>query len=394
MIDIAAIKNKFALLAPTLSEAQRRLLAVAEAQSLGHGGIKAVAEALGMSRRTIERGAKAAPPPTGRSRISGGGRKRLTDKDAGLKAALDKLVDPTTRGDPMSPLRWTTKSTAKLAEELTKSGHPVGARTVAKLLIAQDYSLQSLRKRLEGASHPDRDAQFKNITKAVQSFQKAKQPTISVDTKKKELIGEFSNKGAEWQPKGKPEGANTHDFPDEELGKAIPYGVYDMSRNEGWVSVGVDHDTAEFATETIRRWWEEMGRPNYPHAKRLLITADCGGSNSSRTRLWKKALSKLAQATGLVIHVKHFPPGTSKWNKIEHRMFSQITANWRGRKLTSRGVVVELIGATKTKTGLNIKSQLDENNYPTKQRVSEEELQKIKLKKAVWHGDWNYKISP
>lgn len=363
---------------------------------MGHGGIKAVAEAAGISRRTIERGMHLQSPwPTdGKSRKAGGGRKQLVATDKELKAALNKLVDPVTRGDPMSPLRWTTKSTVKLAEELTKDNHPVSPRTVAKLLVEDNYSLQSIRKKLEGAGHPDRDAQFRFINASAEDFQKRGQPVISIDAKKKELIGAFHNKGREWQPKGSPEFANTHDFADKELGKVTPYGVYDVTRNEGWVSVGIDHDTAEFAAQTILRWWREMGQASYPGATELLITADGGGSNSSRTRLWKRALQDLAKATGLKIHMRHFPPGTSKWNKIEHRMFSQITANCRGRMLASRQVVVDLIGATKTKKGLRIKSVLDENAYPTKQQVSDEEFAKITIHRNEWHGEWNYQIDP
>jgi hypothetical protein len=389
---------KFASMRPLLNERQLRLVALAEARSLGHGGIKAVAEASGLSRRSIERAGKEAESgsvlESGRVRRHGGGRKKLTATDPELTTALEALVDPASRGDPMSPLRWTSKSTEKLAAELRAAGHSVGARTVARLLDDLGYSLQSVRKRLEGTSHEDRDAQFQFINRSVKQFQRQGQPIISIDAKKKELVGTFHNKGREWQPKGKPEGANTHDFKDKKLGKAIPYGVLDLAANEGWVSVGIDHDTAQFATETIRRWWLEMGLARYPDARKLLITADGGGSNGVRLRLWKKCLQELAAELGLELHVRHFPPGTSKWNKIEHRLFSQITNNWRGRPLTSRQVIVELIGSTTTKTGLKVRAALDENTYPTKQKVTDEEMAAIKIKRQSFHGEWNYSIQP
>lgn len=388
------IKAKFANLRKELNERQWRLLAAAEAKSLGHGGIKIVSEALGISRRTIERANQASDSPINRVRLAGGGRKKLTITDALLAGALEKLIDPITRGDPMSPLRWTSKSTEKLAAELTKQGHPASASTVARLLRQNGYSLQSMRKKLEGTQHIDRNAQFLKINSSVKSFQKRGLPVISIDAKKKELIGNYHNKGQEWQLKGNPDPAETYDFPDSEKGKVTPYGVLDLTRNEGWVSVGIDHDTADFAVETIRRWWIEMGQSSYPKAKKLLITADGGGSNGVRLRLWKKSLQSLAKTLSLEIHVRHFPPGTSKWNKIEHRLFSQITSNWRGRALTSRQVVVDLIGATTTKTGLKVNAALDENLYPTKQKVSDEEMGAINIKRDRFHGEWNYCILP
>lgn len=401
MLNTEHLKAKFDDLRPLLDERRWRLMAAAEARALGHGGIKTVALASGLSRRTIERalrelqpGANRAPCPEGRIRRPGGGRRPLTRHDPQLASALEKLVDPVTRGDPMSPLRWTSKSTAKLAAELTAAGHPVSASTVAVMLKAADYSLQSVRKKLEGASHEHRDEQFQKINQTAQTFQAQGQPVISIDAKKKELIGAFHNKGREWQPSGKPEAANTYDFMDKELGKVTPYGVLDIAANEGWVSVGIDHDTAQFAVETIRRWWLEMGQIRYPGAGKLLITADGGGSNGVRLRLWKTSLQSLASELGLEIHVRHFPPGTSKWNKIEHRMFSQITHNWRGRSLISRQVVVDLIGGTTTKTGLKLRAALDENLYPIKQQVTDEQLAAVNITRDPFHGEWNYSISP
>ena len=402
MIDQATLQAKFAEIRPLLNERQLRLVALAEAKFLGHGGIKSVAEACGLSRRSIERAKVEASQESKdsagmtkqRVRRLGGGRKMLVDRQPGLLEALDRLVDPETRGDPMSPLRWTSKSTARLALELQKEGYKISANTVAGLLKQTGYSLQSVRKKLEGTNHEDRDLQFRFINNSVTEFQEKGDPVVSIDAKKKELVGAFHNKGKEWQPSGQPEEANTHDFMDKELGKVTPYGVYDLAANEGWVSVGIDHDTAQFATETLRRWWAEMGRERYGQAKRLLITADGGGSNGVRLRLWKKCLQELATATGLEIHVRHFPPGTSKWNKIEHRLFAQITQNWRGRPLLSREVVVNLIGSTTTKSGLKIKAALDEGIYPTKQKVSDEEMSAIKINREEFHGEWNYSICP
>jgi hypothetical protein len=327
-------------------------------------------------------------------RRAGGGRKPVTHDDASLLRDLESLVDPVTRGDPRSPLRWTCKSTRKLAEELQRQGHTVGYRTVAVLLHRLDYSLQSNRKTREGASHPDRNAQFEYINAQVCRSQKRGQPVVSVDTKKKELIGDFKNGGREYQPEGSPEEVGTHDFMDKVLGKAIPYGVYDMTAHEGWVSVGIDHDTAYFATESLRRWWANMGSKVYPRAKELLVTADGGGSNGSRLRLWKVAVQGLADATGMKIKVCHFPPGTSKWNKIEHRMFCHITENWRGRPLRSLGVIVNLIGNTKTEAGLKVRAELDNSPYGIGIKVSDEQLAAVRMKKDDFHGEWNYTISP
>ena len=401
MIDIENLKAKFSAIVPLLNERQLRFVALAEAQSLGHGGIKAVAEASGLSRRSIER-AKAEESKKSlvpfclgsRVRRAGGGRKKLVEHEPELLKALDRLVNPATRGDPMSPLRWTSKSTAKLSQELKGAGYQISANTVGDLLKQSGYSLQSVYKKLEGASHEDRDAQFCFINDSVTSFQECGHPVVSIDAKKKELIGAFHNKGKEWQPKGAPEKANTHDFINKELGKVTPYGVFDIASNEGWVSVGIDHDTAEFATETIRRWWEEMGQEHYPEAKKLLITADGGGSNGVRLRLWKKCLQQLATTIGLEIHVRHFPPGTSKWNKIEHRLFAQITHNWRGRPLLSREIVVNLIGSTTTQAGLKVRAALDESTYPIKQKVTDEEMAVIKITREQFHGEWNYLIHP
>jgi len=369
---------------------------------MGRGGVAAVMAATGMSSATLSKGlkeleAEAAGDATlsgGRVRRPGGGRKRARDRQPGLAKALAALVEPTSRGDPEHPLRWTCKSTYRLAEELRKQGFQAGPRTVAKELKEQDYSLQSNRKTREGKSHPDRDAQFGYINEQVMGFQRRGQPAISVDTKKKELVGDFKNSGREWRPRGQPEEVRVHDFRDPKTPKAIPYGVYDLTRNEGWVSVGIDHDTARFATASIRRWWRKMGRKRYPQAKELLITADCGGSNSSRTRLWKVALQELADDLGLRLKVCHFPPGTSKWNKIEHRMFCHITQNWRGRPLTDYVVIVQLIGNTRTTAGLKICSELDEHVYPLKETVTVEQLAQVQLTPATFHGDWNYTVAP
>ena len=331
---------------------------------------------------------------TGRVRRPGGGRKPLTHHDPGLVAALESLVEPLTRGDPQSPLRWTCKSTAKLAAELKARGHPVSPRTINTLLAQLGYSLQSNRKTREGGKHPDRNAQFEHINAKAESFQRSGQPVVSVDTKKKELVGDFKNGGREWQPKGQPEEVRVHDFIDPKLGKAIPYGVYDLAANLGWVSVGVDHDTAEFAVATLRRWWERLGSEMYPGAKRLLVTADGGGSNGSRCRLWKLKLQEFADETGLRVTVCHFPPGTSKWNKIEHRMFCHITQNWRGRPLVDLECVVSLIGSTTTETGLEIRAELDEKTYPLGRVVTQREMDALSIKADEFHGEWNYTIRP
>jgi hypothetical protein len=401
---IALLSEKFERLRPHLNEGGLRLWAANEALSLGYGGVSAVARATGLSRTTIHAGMTALEQSTrmpaqatlapGRCRRAGGGRKRLTENDPGLLEALNRLVDPVTRGDPESCLRWTSKSTTKLAHELTQSGHAVSQRTVCDLLANEGYSLQSVRKTREGANHLDRDAQFHHLHAQIQAAIQGAEPVISVDTKKKELVGDFKNAGQEWQKKGDPTKVRVHDFVDPVLGKAAPYGVYDLAANQGWVSVGIDHDTAEFAVESIRRWWKEMGKPRYPAATRLLITADCGGSNGYRVRLWKVALQCLANETGLTLHVCHLPPGTSKWNKIEHRMFCHITKNWRGRPLESLAVIVSLIGNTTTVNGLKIRAQIDASQYRKGQKISDEEMARIQLRPDPFHGEWNYAISP
>jgi hypothetical protein len=398
-----AIAAKFLILRPLLDERARRVWAAVEARAMGRGGISRVAEATGLSRVTIRAGlqeltladtASGPQAPPERLRRRGGGRKPLRMHDPHLLHALETLVDPVTRGDPMSLLRWTCKSAAQLAAALRAQGHPVSERTVNRLLHDLGYSLQSNRKTLEGSAHPDRDAQFQYINRRANAFQKQGQPVVSVDTKKKELVGRFRHGGREWCPQGQPEEVEVHDFPSKTLGKVIPYGVYDEATNTGWVSVGVDHDTAEFAVETVRRWWRQMGSQAYPRAKRLLITADGGGSNGSRCRLWKVELQRLADEAGLRISVCHFPPGTSKWNKIEHRMFCHITENWRGRPLVSREVVVNLIGHTTTTKGLVIQSALDEHSYPTGREVTAEQMESLALKQDKFHGEWNYTLRP
>jgi transposase len=404
MVEMTAIEVKYQALRGRLDESTLRLWAAVEARSLGRGGISAVAKAAGISRTTIHTGLaelkKAVAEPTakgaarGRIRGAGAGRKKLIAKDENLLRDLDALVEPTSRGDPMSALRWTCKSTYRLAAELNRQGHEVSQRTVCALLAQMDYSLQSTRKTREGGQHADRDAQFAHIAKTVTEYQAAGEPVISVDTKKKELIGDFKNNGKEWQPQGVPEEVRVHDFIDPELGKVAPYGVYDLSTNSGWVNVGIDHDTAEFAVQSIRRWWLEMGEATYPSAARLLITADGGGSNGHRVRLWRMELQKLADELKMTIQVCHFPPGTSKWNKIEHRMFCHITANWRGRPLLSRQVVVSLIGNTTTQEGLHIKAALDENSYAKGIKVTDAELATLAIERDEFHGEWNYRLLP
>ena len=400
---ITLVRQKYQTLVLMMDERMRRRWAASEAVALGWGGITAVSEATGLSPTTIRLGLAESRAPEAdlnprpddpRVRRPGGGRKRLAEEDRTLLTDLETLVNPSTRGDPQSPLRWTCKSTRNLAEALVDQGHRVSHQTVARLLQASGYNLQVNRKNREGDSHPDRDAQFEHIARQARSFQRRGQPVVSVDTKKKELVGDFKNAGREWQPEGSPEEVRCKDFKDKVLGKVAPYGVYDQTVNEGWVSVGIDHDTARFATETLRRWWSKMGVRVYPRATDLLVTADGGGSNSSRSRLWKVALQGLADLIGVRIHVCHFPPGTSKWNKIEHRMFCHITENWRGRPLVSRAVVVNLIGRTKTKTGLRINAELDTGTYKTGLKVTDEEFATIKIKKAKFHGEWNYTISP
>jgi hypothetical protein len=400
---LEAVRRKFELLQPLMNERMRRHWAACEAMTLQRGGVTLVAEATGLSRTTIWAGLReirhpdevpADDLPRERSRHAGAGRPFLEQVDPTLVKDLEALVEATTRGDPQSPLRWTCKSTRNLAEELKRQGHRVGNRTVAALLHSLDYSLQANRKTREGSSHPDRNAQFEHSNRLVRAFQRAGQPVVSVDSKKRELVGDFKNPGQEWRPAGTPEEVRAKDFPDKILGKVTPSGVYDLTYNEGWVSVGIDNNTAEFAVETIRRWWCEMGAPLYPDADRLLVTADAGGSNSYRSRLWKVALQRLADTVGLRIAVCHFPPGTSKWNKIEHRMFCHITKNWRSKPLLSRAMVVNLIGTTKTKAGLHIQAELDTNAYETGIEVSDEELAAVRIKKAAFHGEWNYTISP
>ncbi len=370
----------------------------AEARAIGRGGIAVVAKASGAARSTIARGIRELgvrhPLEVGRVRRAGGGRKKLVATDATLMADLERLVEPMTRGDPMSPLRWTGTSLRVLAGELQKKGHRVSHMQVGRLLHEAGYSLQANKKTTEGTRHPDRDAQFHYINDSATKQLQAGQPVISVDGKKKELVGDFKNSGREWRPAGMPERVKVHDFIVPEDGKAIPYGVYDMTRNDGWVSVGVTHDTAAFAVRTIAKWWQKMGRDAYPRAKSLLVTADSGGSNGARSRLWKVELQRFADKTGLEIHVCHFPPGTSKWNKIEHRLFSHITMNWRGRPLTSLATIVSLIAATKTQQGLRIRCELDEGRYPSGQKVTDEQMAQVTLQPHAFHGDWNYTIKP
>ena len=398
MVDESEIGTRFQMLSPFLNERTRRLAVAAEAASIGRGGISMVSRATGMSRRAIRSGlAQLRSPETSRGdriRRTGGGRRKTVASDATLTSDLERLIDPVTRGDPESPLRWTCKSVRKLAEELRGMGHATSHRMVAELLHELGYSLQANRKTNEGKSHPDRNAQFEFINAKVRTALKAGEPVISVDAKKKELIGDFKNAGREWQPEGQPVPVRVYDFLIPELGRDTPYGIYDMAGNAGWVNVGTDHDTAAFAVASIRRWWYSMGQANSPRAERLLITADGGGSNGSRVRLWKAELQRLADETGLEISVCHFPPGTSKWNKIEHRLFSFISQNWRGKPLVSHEAIVNLIAATTTKTGLKITCELDRNSYPLGTKVSKEEMKEINLRRDAFHGEWNYTISP
>jgi transposase len=394
---VEVLAAKFAVIFPHLDERQRRLLLGAEARALGHGGIRLVARAAGVREATVSLGVDeldSGAGPLGRARRPGGGRKRAADMDPGLRPALLALVEPEERGDPMSPLRWTTKSTRNLADELTRQGHKVGADTVGDLLREEGFSLQGNAKTIEGRRHPDRDAQFRYINEQVKDHQGAGDPVVSVDTKKKELVGEFANAGRQWRPKGEPPATRTHDFPGDSVGKAVPYGVYDLTGNTGWVSVGTDHDTAAFAVESIRRWWKAAGSTDYPAARRLLITADAGGSNGYRTRAWKAELAALAVETGLEITCCHFPPGTSKWNKVEHRLFSHITMNWRGRPLTSHEVIVQTIAATTTRTGLRVRAELDTGAYDTGVKISDRQMDALPLTRHDWHGDWNYTLHP
>ena len=398
MIDPALIRARFACLSPHLDERGRRLLAASEAQAAGHGGIVAVSRATGLAPTTIGRGlrelADGAVLEGGWVRQPGGGRKALAASDPGLLGALLALVSPSERGDPMSPLRWTCKSLRRLADELTAQGHPVSHTVVSALLRGEGFSLQANQKTLEGSSHPDRDAQFAHIARSTAAALAAGQPVISVDTKKKELVGSFKNPGQEWRPAGTPEQVRVHDFLVEELGRAVPYGVYDLAANAGWVSVGVDGDTAAFAVQTIRRWWQEAGRTRYPMAKRLVITADGGGSNGSRVRLWKRELQRLSDELGLEISVHHLPPGTSKWNRIEHRLFSFISQNWRAKPLVSYRVIVDLISATTTKTGLSVRCELDTRAYPRGISVSDQDMAALNITRDPFHGEWNYTVHP
>ena len=397
--EIEQVRVRYARVAGMLDERGRRAVAATEALALGWGGISAVARATGLSRATIGLGIKelrGAVPSAGAGRVRrpGGGRSRIAAKDPAVLPALERLVEPTTREDPESPLRWTGKSLRTLAGELGRWGHPVSHQWVAEALAGLGYSRQANRKTREGSDHPDRDTQFAHISATAATFLGAGEPVISVDAKKKELVGDFKNGGREWQPKGGPEAVRVYDFPIPELGRVTPYGVYDLAANAGWVSVGLDHDTAAFAVATIRRWWEQTGRGRYPQAHRLLITADGGGSNGSRTRLWKREIQRLADQTGLAITVRHYPPGTSKWNQIEHRLFAFLTQNWRGRPLVSYAVILSLIAATTTATGLTVESYLDTDAYPSGIKVTDEEMDTLHIERDAFHGEWNYTILP
>jgi len=399
-MDIDIMRSKYAALGPALTERSRRLWAATEAMSVGHGGIALVERATGISRSTIARGMREVGSgqsdelPPGRTRRAGGGRRRTADKDPTLLIDLDALVEPATLGDPEGPLRWTSKSLRHLADELRAMGHDVSYRLVARLLKGSGYSLQANYKTREGGLHEDRDAQFRYLERHVRDQLQQGRPAISVDTKKKELVGDFKNPGREWRRKGNPEPVRVHDFLIKEQGKAIPYGVYDLSRDEGWVSVGVDHDTATFAVNAIRRWWKVMGRSRYKGTPTLLITADAGGSNGSRVRLWKWELQKFANRTGLTITVCHFPPGTSKWNKIEHRLFSHIAMNWRAHPLVSLATVVSLIGSTTSSSGLRVRSEIDHGTYPLGIKVTPDQMASIRIEPHDVHGTWNYSIKP
>jgi len=392
------IREKYTAIVADLDERARRRWGAAEARSLGWGGIEAVAAATGLSDRTLRNGIKElddpqAPPAT-QQRRSGAGRKSREFEQPGLVDALESLVESGTRGDPMSPLRWTCKSTRALASELTRQGFAISCNTVGRLLRTCGYSLQANRKTLEGKQHPDRDAQFRHISRRVSAFQRAGQPAISVDTKKKEPLGKMKNPGRTYRRQGDPVRVTTHDFPDKQRGKAVPYGVYDMTHDEAAVSIGISHDTAEFAVAAIRRWWKRLGRKRYPRATRLLITADCGGSNSPRTRLWRWALQQFANETGMKIELCHYPPGTSKWNKIEHRLFCHITRNWQGVPLETLEIVVNLIGSTHTEQGLEVHAWLDEAHYQKSKKISDAQLSEVCLRRNTFHGEWNYNIIP
>jgi hypothetical protein len=398
VVDEVAIGERFRALAGELDERQRRLWAAAEARSAGRGGIAATARATGMAPDTIRKGIRelesGQTPGPGRVRRPGAGRRPVTESDPDLAGDLERLVDAGTRGDPELPLRWTSKSVRKLADGLAELGHEVSYRTVARLLGKLGYSLQANRKTHEGADHRDRDAQFEHINQTARAAIAAGEPVISVDTKKKELIGQFKNGGREWAPAGAPIEVNTHDFPSQAEGRAIPYGIYDLAHDEGWVSVGIDHDTGQFAVASILAWWQHLGARRFPDATTLQITADCGGSNGNRTRLWKTELQQLADTTGLQITVCHFPPGTSKWNKIEHRLFSYISINWRGKPLTSHQTVIDLIAATTTRTGLTVYARLDPSTYPDKIKITDQQLAAVQLEGHAFHPEWNYTIKP
>jgi transposase len=395
MIPAHDLHQRYEAIFPLLNERQRRVIAAADALFLGRGGVSRVARASGLSRTTIHRGLAELDengPADTRIRQAGGGRKSVVDHSPEILAALEALVEPATRGDPMSPLRWTCKSTRQLAAALERQGYSISPPTVASLLHGLGYSLQANTKTLEGTSHPDRDQQFRYINAHVKRYLTSQRPVISVDTKKKELVGPYKNGGQTWRPRGDPQPVNVHDFPDKELGKAVPSGVYDIGQNLGWVNVGCDHDTASFAIESIRRWWDYMGKPLYPQVRTLLICADSGGSNGYRVRLWKRELQRLADTIGLAITVCHLPPGTRKWNKIEHRLFAHIRMNWRAQPLISHEVIVELIGSTTTQSGLRVEAQLDTNVYPTKIQVSDEEMAALSITPHDFHGEWNYTV--
>jgi hypothetical protein len=398
MIDERAIAERWELVSGELNERQRRRLAASEARSHGFGGVSAVARATGMSRRTIQRGLRdlddAEGPGEGRVRRAGAGRKPLAETDPELLGDLDKLLEPAVRGDPEGPLRWSSKSAANLARGLREQGHEIVGRTVNRLLVSLGFTMQANRKTREGSEHPDRDAQFHHISDTVAGALAAEQPVISVDTKKKELVGDFKAVGREWAPKGKPVEVNTHDFPSHAKGKAIPYGVYDLKANEGWVSVGISFDTAQFAAAAIKGWWQNLGAARYPLARILTITADSGGSNSSRGRLWKIELQKLADELQIAIRVLHFPPGTSKWNRIEHRLFSFISINWRGKPLTDYATIINLISATETAAGLKVYASLDETTYEKGIKVTDAQMRSVNIERDAFHGDWNYTIHP
>jgi len=400
-----SVSRRYELLKPYMNERMRRLWVAAEAIEFGDGGVRGVAEAVGISRDVITLGRRELRKEQtddereqlgpDRQRRPGGGRKSILEKNPEVMTAIETIVNPATRGDPERPLKWVSKSLKHIEEELQKQGFAVKKDTISRILRKTlEYGPQGLKKTKEGANHPDRDPQFNHINEQCAAFQKRGQPSISVDTKKKELVGDFKNGGQEWQPKGKPEEVRVHDFKDKELGKAAPYGIYDVAKNEGWVSVGIDHDTSEFAVNSIRQWWTHMGKSAYPEAKELLITADAGGSNGYRVRLWKRELQKLADEIGLEITVCHLPPGTSKWNKIEHRMFCHITQNWRGRPLLTLETIVNLIGNTSTAPGLTIKSALDRNTYPKGLKVSDDEIRALNIERNTFHGEWNYTIAP